>query len=228
MPGGAGAGRVWAIVAGGALSHEDALRALAAGGAFLCGVDAGLDHALRLGLTPDLALGDFDSVSPGALARIREWGVPVERHPTAKDATDGELALQRALAERARAVHLFAAAGDRLDQTLATALLLPRFERSGLPVFGYAPGWRFRALVPAGRAATAWRVPARQGATISLIPLDRRCRGVSIHGAAYPLEDAVLYRERTLGTSNEARSDEVEVAVREGALLVLWSDGPSG
>ncbi|MBX5477146.1 MAG: thiamine diphosphokinase [Clostridia bacterium] len=220
-----GEGRIWAVVAGGAMSHEDTLRALAREGAFLCCADAGLDHVLRLGLTPDLALGDFDSASAEALARIREAGIPMERHPVAKDASDGELALRRALASGAREVHLFGAAGDRLDQTLATALLLPRFERRGVPVFAYAPGWRFRALVPApDRRPVVWRVPARPGATISLVPLDRRCRGVHIRGAAYPLRDAVLVRERTLGTSNEARSNRVDVAVREGALLVLWSD----
>src|SRR5690348_6735160 len=54
---------------------------------------SGVDHALALGRHVEVAVGDFDSVSPAGLARVRAEGAEVERHPAAKDKTDLELAL---------------------------------------------------------------------------------------------------------------------------------------
>ena len=61
--------------------------------------DAGLKQAEALGLTPDLIVGDFDTVEPEVLSRFRArehivWDV----HQPEKDETDTELALQKAMA----------------------------------------------------------------------------------------------------------------------------------
>ncbi|MBT5085466.1 MAG: thiamine diphosphokinase, partial [Actinobacteria bacterium] len=61
---------------------------------FVIAVDRGADHALALGYSVDLLVGDLDSVSAaGRLAAIE-----IEQHPVDKDETDLELAL--AAAER--------------------------------------------------------------------------------------------------------------------------------
>ena len=70
-------------------------------GAFVIAADGGVDRALALGLHVDLAVGDFDSVTPAGLAAVRAAGARVERHPPTKDATDLELALDAALGARA-------------------------------------------------------------------------------------------------------------------------------
>ena len=66
-------------------------------GDFLVAVDGGLRHLKRLGLKPDLLIGDLDSVDADELAEIEEVGVEVLRFPPAKDQTDLELALDYAL-----------------------------------------------------------------------------------------------------------------------------------
>src|SRR5206468_12281674 len=53
-------------------------------GATVIAADSGAELALQV----DLAVGDFDSISAEALARVGR----VERHPEAKDASDLELA----------------------------------------------------------------------------------------------------------------------------------------
>ncbi len=62
-------------------------------GAPVVAADSGLEHALALGLEVTVAVGDFDSASPEAVAVAEAAGTRVERHPHEKDATDLELAL---------------------------------------------------------------------------------------------------------------------------------------
>jgi len=66
-------------------------------GAPIIAADSGLEHALALGLEVAVAVGDFDSASSEAVAIAEAAGVRIERHPTEKDATDLELALDAAM-----------------------------------------------------------------------------------------------------------------------------------
>src|SRR5262245_59111095 len=71
---------------------------------FVIAADSGLDHARQLGLGVDLLVGDLDSVSAAGLAAAEAEGVPIERHPTAKDAIDTELALEAAVTRGAERI----------------------------------------------------------------------------------------------------------------------------
>ena len=86
--------------------------------------DGGVDRALALGLHVDLAIGDFDSVTPAGLAAAEAAGARVERHPAAKDATDLELALDAAIALGPARIVVVGSGGGRLDHLLGSVLLL--------------------------------------------------------------------------------------------------------
>jgi len=96
---------------------------------FVIAADSGLEHAQRLGVNVDLLVGDLDSVGADALEAAVAAGVDVEKHPTAKDATDLELAFDAAIRRGARTVLVVGGHGGRLDHLLANALLYasPRF-----------------------------------------------------------------------------------------------------
>ena len=74
--------------------------------------DGGLDRALALGLRPAIVLGDLDSVSETALRQAESDGIRVVRHPTEKDATDLELALEEAQLLGARRVLVIGSSAD--------------------------------------------------------------------------------------------------------------------
>ena len=59
--------------------------------------DGGAVHCLALGITPDVVVGDFDSLSPDQLNRLKASGTDIIRHPVRKDDTDLELALKTAV-----------------------------------------------------------------------------------------------------------------------------------
>ena len=92
--------------------------------AFVIAADSGLDEAFRIGLTPDLVIGDMDSVSSAALDRAASLGTTIEQHPVAKDATDLELAIDAAAAAGYERATIIGGTGGRMAHTLANALLL--------------------------------------------------------------------------------------------------------
>ena len=88
--------RTAVIVIGGAGIDRRVLAQLP-GDRYVVAADSGFDHALTLGLTVDLLVGDLDSISGPGRAAAEAAGTAIERHRPDKDATDTELAVAAAL-----------------------------------------------------------------------------------------------------------------------------------
>ena len=86
--------------------------------------DGGVRHCLAMGLQPSVIVGDLDSAPSEVVEDLVAQGVLIERHPPAKNQTDLELAIERALQDGADEILLLGALGGRLDQTLANLLIL--------------------------------------------------------------------------------------------------------
>src|SRR5689334_23251718 len=97
----------------------------------LIAADGGALPLLRLGLVPDLVIGDLDSLGAAGEAALREQSVELRRFPRAKDETDLELALLHAAALGATAIDILGALGGRWDHTLANVALLALPELRG-------------------------------------------------------------------------------------------------
>ena len=58
---------------------------------------------------------------------------------------------------------------------------------------------------------------------LSIIPLDKTIKGVTLRGVKYPLEGADIIRGDTLTVSNEPAAPVMEITVEQGAVLVIRS-----
>jgi thiamine pyrophosphokinase len=202
------------VVTGGDPVDRAALAHLPAD-ALVIAADSGIEHAQDLGLTIDVAIGDFDSVAPSALEAAVAAGATVERHPEAKDATDLELALDAALLRGARCVHVLGGHGGRLDHLLANALLLaaPRYAAAGLVAHMGAA----RVTVVRDEA----NLTGSHGDIVTLLAVGGPALGVTTSGLLYPLHDDDLLPGSTRGVSNELTRAEGGVRVRGGVLLAV-------
>src|SRR6266849_5325796 len=81
------------IVTGGVVGDDAFVRGHTAGVDLLIAADAGALVLERLGIVPDLAVGDFDTAGPEVVARLAAQNIPTETHPAAKDYTDTHLAI---------------------------------------------------------------------------------------------------------------------------------------
>jgi len=171
---------------------------------------------------PDLLVGDLDSVDADLVDELAAAGVRVERHPSDKDASDVELALERAVADGAdRVVLVGALGGPRLDHELANLLLLadPIWDRE-LEELRIVRG---DTLVRAARPARPVRLEADAGSLVTLVPVGSDAEGVRTTGLRYALDGDRLRLGRSRGLSNVVERSPATVALTEGALLVIES-----
>jgi thiamine pyrophosphokinase len=202
------------VVAGGGPPDPESALAIPLG-ARVIAADRGLEHALALGLDVEIAVGDFDSASPEAVARAEASGTRIERHSAEKDATDLELALDAALALGPEGILVLAGDGGRLDHLLSTLLLLgsSRYEAVEIDAF-VGPA---RVHVVRGQRAIEGSV----GELVSLLALHGPAEGVRTEGLAYPLEGETLEPGSSRGVSNVFAAKTARVSLDRGVLLAI-------
>jgi len=205
------------ILANGHLPDPEAARRhIQAADRLIC-ADGGTQHAIQLGLVPDVVVGDLDSIDAPTRARLEAAGVRLVAHPARKDKTDLELALGLAVAEGAAQVDLLATLGGRLDQSLANLLLLAQPEWATVSVRvieGRETAW----VVRGGQTA---RLAGNAGDTLSLVPLTPKVSGVNLTGVEWPLVDATLQLGSTWTISNALAERVARLEVAEGLVLVV-------
>ena len=183
-------------------------------GARVIAADSGMRHAAALGLTPELWTGDFDSVEDGL--RAHHADVPMEIFPPEKDQTDGELAVDAALARGARELVLVGAfGGDRADHAylhLAAALRLAERGLSCLLTSGTQEG---APLLP-GREAI---FDFDDGTLFSVLAFSD-LEGLTLSGAKWPLEDRFVPFGSSLTLSNQVRG-RLTARLAQGRALVV-------
>ncbi len=186
-------------------------------GARVIAADSGIRHAMALGLTPELWVGDFDSAETGDFDAFP--GVARETFPAAKDKTDGELAVDIALSRGAtRLILVGAFGGPRVDHaflhlTLAIALaergvdvLLSSGNQEGVPLL---PGEASFDLSP----ETLFSVLGFSG-----------LKALTLQGAHWPLDRVDVPFGSSLTISNRVASN-LTAHLSSGRALIVAQIG---
>ena len=88
------------VFANGQLNHSEVLKNQIRSTDRIFCANGGTVHALALDLEPEVVVGDLDSLSTDIIASLEAAGTTIHRHPVAKDQTDLELTLDRALEQK--------------------------------------------------------------------------------------------------------------------------------
>jgi thiamine pyrophosphokinase len=210
------------VVAGGAVQPAPELTGARP---FVVAVDGGLDAALAAGLTPAMVVGDLDSASADGLAAATAAGVPIDRHPVAKDDTDTALALDAMAAhlDGRTLVVLGGGGAERLDHVLGTLAVLGGAAASrAATVTARLGSSTIHVVHPPGPRA----LPIGAGRTFSVVALHGACRGVQVRGARWELDGAELSPTTSLGISNVASDAVITVSSEHGVLTVIVPEDP--
>ena len=186
-------------------------------GAVRIAADGGAEHCLALGWTPDVLIGDFDSLPAETVDRLASDGVEVIRHPVDKDATDLELAIQLAISRGILDLIVLGAVGDRWDQSMASFLLLERYADSTRSI-RLIDGAQEAFLIQPGDEQV---IHGQPGDVVSLIPLLGDSSGITTRALAFPLRDERLLFGTTRGVSNVLLAETASVKLREGELVCV-------
>lgn len=204
------------IFANGILPDPQKARSLVLPGDFILCADGGTRHALEMGLTPGLVIGDFDSLDLDEIEKAESAGIQIVRYPHDKDETDLELAINHSLELNPSSIVIFAALGNRLDQTLGNIALLSDPRLAALDVRlddGLEEAFFCRGQSEL-RGGTV-------GDIVSLIPWGGAVVSVRTEGLKWPLNNETLYPEKTRGISNELLGTSALVSLSSGLLFIV-------
>ena len=204
--------QAFVILMGGPLTPTERLLAQLSG-ARVIAADGGMRHARPLGLTPELWVGDFDS-TPDAL--IAEWpDVHREPYPSAKNETDGEIAVATALERGAtRLILAGALGGERSDHAFMHLLYAAKLAEQGIELLLTSGEEEAYPLLPG-----TVEIDLPQGSLFSILGLDT-LSGLSIANARYPLTDFHLPFGSSRTVSNVAEGT-VRFTLSSGRALIL-------
>lgn len=208
---------VWVLSGSPEVEHPSALRWVPPPDKVVVADGGGL-LALRLGLVPDLLVGDFDSIDPALLREWEEAGVQSRRyrHET-KQETDTELAVLAALEWDPTSVAILGAVGGRLDHSLANVLLLTHPALSGRDVRIIEAEQELFLATPG-----LWTpISGEPGDMVSLLPVGEDVTGVLLEGFEYALRNETLPAGRGRGISNVLQAEGGRCRFEEGKLLVV-------
>jgi thiamine pyrophosphokinase len=181
--------------------------------------DAGMRHAAALGVVPELWVGDFDSapsdLPPDLLA------VPREQFPMAKDHTDGELAVAKAIEGGAtRLILVGAFGGPRADHAFLHLTLAMRLAESGKSVMLTSGNQEGIPLLK-GTASFDYE----DGTIFSVIAFEA-LSGLTLQGARWPLNQVTVPFGSSLTISNEV-SGKLTISLGLGRAMLIAHPFPA-
>jgi len=199
------------IFANGQLNHSISLQSED----FIIAANGGVHHCLRLGLHPQVVIGDLDSLDQGILSALKSKAIQIIQYPERKDHADLELAIRYAHEIGASDILIIAALGQRWDQTVANILLPAAYASLPIQILDGAQEIYFI------RPGEPLQVVGQPGDTLSLIPLAGDVFGVTTSNLEYPLSNDTLKFGSTLGISNALVSRKATIFVESGLLLCV-------
>jgi len=122
-------GKKWLIIADGLPLKTEKTRRLAINRSVIA-LDAALITCLDYGITPDLVLGDFDSLDRSYIKNIKNQHDIVFLHRPCQNSTDLEKALDYLLENKEDNISICHATGQRMDHTLYNLGLLKGFHNA--------------------------------------------------------------------------------------------------
>jgi thiamine pyrophosphokinase len=205
----------FAILLGGRLTVTPRLRHQIAGARVLA-ADSGMTHAEALGVTPELWVGDFDSSGPELTARYNH--VPRQTYPAAKDATDGEIAIEFASSQGGTNMILIGGFGGQSDHMLGHFGLILKLARAGVVSLLTSGDEEAYPLLPGEH-----RFDLAKGTRFSIVPF-ADLDGLDLDGVHWPLAQRRVPLGSSLTMSNVA-TGPVTVRLRSGYAVAIATLG---
>ena len=209
---------------------------------YVIAADAGYENLRALNITPDLIVGDFDSMKVEGvrgvtgpvkdldiyadaekadyihhLRRIELDGVEARVIDPIKNDPDMLACVRIGIEKGYRAFHLVGGTGKRMDHSIANLQVLGFLAQQGMQGYLYGEHQLVRAI----RNETVHFPKGMQG-YFSALSLSDVCRGVTEKGFKYIVNEVDLNNCMPTGLSNEFVGTEAEISVREGTLLLIY------
>lgn len=190
-------------------------------------IDKGIDICYENHLIPERLIGDGDSATSEGWSWGNHLGIPVEVHPSEKDLTDLQLALQTVGSVYGEAAVVVTGVwGGRFDHTFSNIYSLKGAESLGIGRCCAADEKEVLILLKGKDSVRIQTVTCPQ--VVSLLPLSTECFGVCIDGVHWPLKGAQLHNTLPYTISNRPNQStgEIRIAIETGwlGIYLCWDE----
>jgi len=193
---------------------------------YIVAADAGFSACLKLGIHPDLLVGDFDTFGREKIqSYLANPEYQIEIHKPEKDETDTELAFRRIREAGFEEVDVLGALGGRLDHEISNIHLLVHERKKGLQANCYDAKNRICILESEQENEYNFFRSRQYGNYVSFLPVTETVKGITLTGFKYPLQDKEIsiLKNPSLCVSNEIVEEKAVIRVKEGILICVES-----
>ena len=175
--------------------------------------DGGYKHTEKLKLTPDIVIGDNDSLDIEYPEGIRSIKCPKE-----KDYTDTKRSVDYAIENGCDEIDIYGGLGGRLDH---------EFSNYGLLAYGLQKNVKIKLI---DKYNEIWMedkpfvLEKGKYKYVSFFPYGGSVEGFSIKGLKYEVEDILIDIYSTITSSNEFKDSPAEISFENGMVIVMLCD----
>lgn len=174
--------------------------------------DGGYKHLRNIGVQPDIAVGDFDSLG------FTPNDVDTIVLPVKKDITDMKAAIDIGIEKGYESFYIYGGCGGRTDHTLSNIQLAASVAEMGFKIF-IVDGKTIITAIHNSKFA----LDSTHKGYISVFSHSDISKGVTLKGLKYTLENADITNSFPLGVSNEFIGIESEISVENGTLIIVYN-----
>jgi len=179
-------------------------------------VDGGASFLKKNNVVPDVLIGDFDSLSKDDLEYFRDKSIIFE-YPTKKEKIDFELALDYVQSREIKEVIVLGGSGDRLDMVFTNIFLIASNKFNDINTRFINPSENVYLI----NNEFDQIIEGKKGDLVSLLPISKEVKGITIKGFEYPLENESLILGTSRGISNVFVISKPSIFVKDGILLAI-------
>jgi thiamine pyrophosphokinase len=182
---------------------------------YIIAVDGGLKILSILSITPDLILGDMDSIEKNILLKYQK--IKKEEYPTDKDFTDSELAIRRAMKFKPLKISLLAATGSYFDHSFANIINLLRNFNKKIDINLITKNSIIFPIV------NKRIIKNSIGRRFSVFPIGN-CEGIILQGCKYTFKDKSDLLPIDYSISNIITENKACISIKKGMLICILFD----
>lgn len=178
---------------------------------YLIAADGGANSLKKLKLTPNIVIGDMDSIKPELLNKYKSI-----KYPTKKDKTDFELAIDYCLDKKFQEIIIFGILGDRIDHLLANILLIAKTQTENQTIKIKIIDDKKEIFILNKEIIINGKI----GDEVSIIPVSEKLEGITTDGLSYRLIDDTLFFGSTRGVSNVMNKKMIKITSSTGIAVI--------
>ena len=199
------------IISGSPDTNVEEIKSLCTSDDFIVCADSGYSFAKKAGLTPNLIIGDFDS-----LKEELPQNTEVVKLNTHKDDTDTEHCVMECIRRGYKDFLLLGSIGGRTDHTFANIATLSFISEYNYNGIARNNGEEIRILKEG-----SYEMNNKKGLIFSVFPYGCESVNVTYKGAEYMLNNKTLTYNVSRGISNVFVDDEAEITINRGRAILL-------